>query len=27
VVFLINGLVDLSYRWLDPAIALKGRKA
>jgi len=27
VVFLINGLVDLSYRWLDPAIALKGKKA
>ena len=27
VVFLINALVDLSYRWLDPAIALKGKKA
>jgi oligopeptide ABC transporter (permease) len=26
VVFLINALVDLSYRWLDPAIALKERK-
>ncbi|QXT63578.1 ABC transporter permease [Tessaracoccus palaemonis] len=25
IVFLINTLVDLSYRWLDPAISLKGK--
>lgn len=25
-VFVINTVVDLSYRWLDPAIALKGKR-